>query len=62
MICLYKASLLEKVPDDYEVVFELTERAEDENKTSNAFINGFMVEDEYMEVRLMNWSALNEKI
>ncbi len=54
MICLYKASLLEKVPDDYEVVFELTERAEDENKTSNAFINGFMVEDEYMEVRLMN--------
>jgi len=47
-------SLLEQVPDDYEVIFELTERADGESKTSIAFINGFRVEDEYREVRLMN--------
>lgn len=46
--------MLEKVPDDYEVIFELTERSEGESKTSIAFINGFRVEDEYREVRLMN--------
>lgn len=55
-------NLLEKVPDDYEVIFELTERSEGESKTSIAFINGFRVEDEYREVRLMNWTAVNEKI
>ena len=47
-------SLLEQVPDDYEVIFELTERVDGENKTSIAFINGFRIEDEYREVRLMN--------
>ena len=52
-------SLLEQVPDDYEVIFELTERADGESKTSIAFINGFRVEDEYREVRLMNWLAVN---
>ena len=47
-------SLPEKVPDDYEVIFELTERSEGESNTSIAFINGFRVGDEYREVRLMN--------
>ena len=47
-------SLPGKVPDDYEVIFELTERSEGESKTSIAFINGFRVGDEYREVRLMN--------
>ncbi len=45
--------LLEKVPDDYEVIIELN-KGNTENSSVIAMINGFRVVDDYREVRLMN--------
>ena len=45
--------LLEKVPDDYEVIMELN-KGNTENSTVIAMINGFRVVDDCREVRLMN--------
>ena len=44
-------SLLDRVPDDYEVIVEIGVNNE---KKSIAMIHGFKVVDDYREVRLMN--------
>ena len=44
-------SLLENVPDDYEVIMEI---GEGKGKKSIAMINGFRVVDDTKEARLMN--------
>lgn len=46
--------ILNKYPDDYEVIMQLTTKYDIEAGTSIAFINGIEVNDEFKEIRLMN--------
>jgi hypothetical protein len=46
-------TLIKDVPDDYEVIMEWTISGNTE-KTTIAMVNGFAVEDEKREVRLLN--------
>lgn len=47
-------SLLEEVPDDYEVIMEITTRYDCKAGTSIAYINGACKDDERKEYKLMN--------
>ena len=46
--------ILNKYPDDYEVIMKITTKYDIEAGTSIAFINGIEVNDEFKEIRLMN--------
>ena len=46
--------ILENVPDDYEVIMEITTGCDTKAGTSIAYINGVKIDDDFKEIRLMN--------
>ena len=46
--------ILEYVPEDYEVIMEITMGCDTKAGTSIAYINGVKRDDEFKEIRLMN--------
>ena len=46
--------ILENVPEDYEVIMEITTGCDTKGGTSIAYINGVNRDDEFKEIRLMN--------
>ena len=46
--------ILENVPEDYEVIMEITTGCDTKAGTSIAYINGVKREEELKEIRLMN--------
>ena len=46
--------ILENVPEDYEVIMEITTGCDTKAGTSIAYINGVKRDDEFKEIRLMN--------
>ena len=46
--------ILENVPEDYEVIMEITTGCDTKARTSIADINGVKRDDEFKEIRLMN--------
>ena len=47
-------AILEDVPEDYEVIMEITTGCDTKAGTSIAYINGVKRDDEFKEIRLMN--------
>lgn len=47
-------AILEGVPEDYEVIMEITTGCDTKAGTSIAYINGVKREEEFKEIRLMN--------
>ena len=47
-------AILENVPEDYEVLMEITTGCDTKAGTSIAYINGVKREEELKEIRLMN--------
>ena len=47
-------TILENVPEDYEVIMEITTGYDTKAGTSIAYINGVKRNEEFKEVRLMN--------
>ena len=47
-------AILEDVPEDYEVIMEITTGCDTKVGTSTAYINGVKREEEFKEIRLMN--------
>lgn len=47
-------TILENIPDDYEVIMEINAKYDSRAGTSIAFINGVKKDEEYKEVRLLN--------
>ena len=47
-------AILEDVPEDYEVIMEITTGCDTKVGTSIAYINGVKREEEFKEIRLMN--------
>lgn len=47
-------AILEDVPEDYEVIMEITTGCDTKAGTSIAYINGVKRNDEFKEIRLMN--------
>ena len=47
-------AILEDVPEDYEVIMEITTGCDTKDGTSIAYINGVKRDDEFKEIRLMN--------
>lgn len=46
--------LIKDIPDDYEVIFKITERKNGKRVESIAYINGPTVNNDYKEFYLMN--------
>ena len=46
--------ILENVPEDYEVIMEITTGCDTKAGTSIAYINGVKIDDDFKEIRLMN--------
>lgn len=47
-------SILKNYPDNYEVIMKISTNYDTKAGTSIAYINGYEVDDDFREIRLMN--------